>query len=372
MQEKAKAFLLSFLVISSFTFVGCGGGGGGSETNSTIADSNTTPDVNTTVDLRNEFKANTFYAVKDDIQSKSLFKISFDDNLSSWNLESYDHNYSSTMLDTVTENISLTTDTLSNAAGSLQLASKEKSYIELVSTLNPLLSIKFFQSSTLAEGYYNISLKDELRAKGFFVVQNNASNRALYKIDVKDDLSQWDITNYNTSYTDPISSSYGLPITVFDSNLTDSGGNVFRFQSKETDYLSLVFMDSSTLTLKFYFSQAQALEYFNSFDLRKELRAQIFYAVSNNINGKTLFKLIFTEDLSSWNISIYDGNYTTEPSQNADANISVSENTLTDSSTILKVVSKESDYLSLISIQDSAFTFRLYKSPNLAESYFNK
>jgi hypothetical protein len=362
MQKRAKAFLLSLFLLSGFLLVGCGSGG------------STAGDVNTTVDLRSELKENTFYAVKDNIQSKSLFKMSFDTNLTSWNVQSYDGNYATPIQESVAGDINVTADTISDAGGSLQLVSKEANYLSLVSTANPLVKLKFFATSALAEAYYNLSLQDELKAKEFFVVQNNDSNRSLYKIKFTDTLTQWDVTTYSTSYADTasLSSNYGTSIAVTDSNLTDSGGSVFRFQSKEIDYLTLVLTNSSALTLKFYSSEASALEYFNSFDLRKELRSKTVYAVSNNGTNKTLFKFVFTEDLSSWNISIYEGDYLSAPTQSADAQIAVTENMLTDSGSSLKVVSKESDYLNLVSITNSALTFRLYTSSELAQTYFKE
>ncbi|MFA6192466.1 MAG: hypothetical protein WC665_08945 [Sulfurimonas sp.] len=369
MQKRAKAFLLSLFLLSGFLLVGCGSGG------STASDTNATVDVNTTVDLRSELKENTFYAVKDDIQSKSLYKVSFDANLSSWNIQAYDNNYSTAISGGVTADINVTADTLSDASGSLQLVSKEMNYLSLVSTANPLVKLKFFATSALAEEYYNLSLKDELKSKEFFVVQNNATNRSLYKIKFTDALTQWDVTTYSTSYADTarLSSNYGTSIAVTDSNLTDSGGSVFRFQSKEVDYLTLVSTNSSALTLKFFASEVLALEYFNSFDLRKELRSKTFYAVSNNGVNKTLFKFVFSEDLSSWNIGVYAGDYLSTPTQSADAQqIAVTENILTDSSSSLKVVSKENDYINLVSIQDSSLTFRFYTSSELAQTYFKE
>ncbi|MDO8454807.1 MAG: hypothetical protein Q7S59_09580 [Sulfurimonas sp.] len=368
MQKKAKVFLLSLFLLSGFLFVGCGSGG------STTADANSTVDVNATVDLRSELKESTFYAVQDDVQSKGLYKVSFDANLTSWNIQAYDNNYATPIQESVTGDINVTADTITDAGGSLQLVSKEANYLSLVSTANPLMKLKFFATSALAEAYYNLSLSDELKAKEFFVVQNNASNRSLYKIKFTDVLTQWDVTTYSTSYADAdrLSSNYGTPITVTDSNLTDSGGSVFRFQNKEVDYLTLVSANSSTLALKFYASEALALEYFNSFDLRKELRSQTFYAVSNNGTNKALFKFVFTEDLSSWNISIYTGDYLSAPTQSADAQIAVTENMLADSSSSLKVASKESDYINLVSIKESSLTFRFYASSELAQTYFKE
>lgn len=368
MQKRAKAFLLSLFLLSGFIFIGCGNGG------STTPDANTPAEMNTTVDLRSELSQNTFYAVKDDIQSKSLYKVSFDVNLSSWDIQAYDNNYSTAIPGGVTADINVTADTLSDAGGSLQLVSKEINYLSLVSTANPLVKLKFFATSELAEEYYNLSLKDELKSKEFFVVQNNTTDRLLYKINFTDVLTQWDVTTYGTSYADTarLSSYYGTSIAVTDSNLTDSGGSVFRFQSKEVDYLMLVSTNSSALTLKFFSSEALALEYFNSFDLRQELRSKTFYAVSNNGTNKALFKFVFTEDLSSWNISIYTGDYLSAPTQSADAQIVVTENILTDSSSSLKVVSKESDYINLVSITDSSLTFRFYTSSESAQTYFKQ
>ncbi len=368
MQKRAKVFLLSLFLLSGFLLVGCGSG------DSTAPDTNATVDVNTTVNLRSELKENTFYAVKDNVQSKSLFKMSFDANLTSWNVQAYDNNYSIPIQESVTGDINVTADTLSDAGGSLQLVSKEANYLSLVSTANPLVKLKFFATSALAEAYYHLPLRDELKAKEFFVVQNNDSNRSLYKIKFTDTLTQWDVTTYSTSYADTarLSSNYGTSIAVTDANLTDSGGSVFRFQSKEVDYLTLVLTNSSTLALKFYASEALALEYFNSFDLRKELRSKTFYAVSNNGTNKILFKFVFTEDLSLWNISIYTEDYLSAPTQTADAQISVTENILTDSSSSLKVVSKESDYINLVSIKDSSLTFRFYTSSDLALNYFKE
>ncbi|MFA6136912.1 MAG: hypothetical protein WC667_02375 [Sulfurimonas sp.] len=374
MQKRAKVFLLSLFLLSGFLLVGCGSGGSTTPDANTTVDVNSTAEVNATVDLRSELKENTFYAVQDDVQSKGLYKVSFDANLTSWNVQAYDNNYSTPIQESVTGDINVTADTISDAGGSLQLVSKEANYLSLVSTANPLVKLKFFATSVLAEAYYTLSLIDELKAKEFFVVQNNATSRSLYKINFTDVLTQWDVTTYSTSYanTARLSSNYGTPITVTDSNLTDSGGSVFRFQSKEIDYLTLVSTNSSALTLKFYASEALALEYFNSFDLRQELRSKTFYAVSNNGTNKALFKFVFTEDLSSWNIGIYAGDYLSAPTQSADAQIAVTENMLTDSSSSLKVVSKENDYINLVSIQESSLTFRFYASSELAQTYFKE
>ncbi len=355
--NKIKLILWSLAMI---LFIGCGG----SSSDVVVTE--------TTVDLRGEFKGQSFYAIKNDVLSRNLFKVVFDENLTNWDIELYDNNYSTESISSGSGEIIVTNNKLTDASGSLELVSKEANYINLVSTLNPLVTLKLFSNMTLAQEYYDISLQDELKSKEFFVVQNNSVGRSLYKINFTDDLTQWDVLTYDGNYTNQTSTNYGLSILVNDSNLTDSGETVYRLNSKESDYLNLVATSNSTLTLKFYESETKALEYYNSLDLRDELKDNTFYTVSDNGTTKSLIKLVLTEDISQWSFSVYDNNYTQEPTSTGTAAILVKEDRLIeDGGDTLKLESKQNDYLNLISLSNTAISYRLYTSVQLAQEYYD-
>ena len=357
--DKIKVVLIALVMAM---FIGCGS-------------SDNSDSTETVVDLRDELKGDTFYIVKNDVLSRNLFKVTFDENLTTWNIDVYDNNLSSESIDTAVGDIVVTNTTLTDNSGSLKLVSKEDSYIDLVSTVNPLVTLKLFSDSDLAQAYYDVSLEDEVKGKEFFVVQNTITERTLLKLKFDNVLESWDMTVYDKTFSDDnaTGTDLGVLIDVTDENITiEKTGAIFRLNSKEVDYLNLVSTIDTSVTLKLYESEQKALEYFNSFDLRDELKNNTFYTVRDNGTNKSLFKFVFTDDVTKWDFNVYDNNYTEEATTTGSSTILISEDRLTeDGGDILVFDSKEEDYLNLISLSNSSITYRLYSSPSLAETYFN-
>ena len=371
-----KLIILSLAVV---LFTACGSD---DSTDEVVAEVNDIEIVDTNnekdsiLDLQVELKSKAFYVIEDGSSVKNMYKMIFDENLSSWDIEIYSGSYSSTPTNTVTNNIAVTTNTLTNNGGYIYKRTDEISdYINLVAIANPLVVLKMFASAEEAEKYYKISLEDKLRAKEFFVVQNDLSARSLFKITVDENNTQWDIVSYDANYAEESISSTaaGLAITVSDSNLTDSGGASFWLNTIEEEYFKLVSYGNSLVTLKFFETSDLALSYYTLTDLRTELKGKSFYAVGNNSQEKQLITFTFDDALTQWEFNQYTNDYN-ETAVNSGINtITVTEDTLFENEAdSLKLLSKNSDYIELQSLTNSLSTYRLYNSSELAKTYYSE
>ena len=328
------------------------------------------------VNLQVELKAKEFFVIEDNVQTKNMYKMIFDENLSSWDIEIYDGSYSSTPSNIVTNTIAVTTDTLTQTNGLVYKRTNENSEdINLIATANPLIVLKMFDTADEAEEYYNISLIETLKAKEYFVIQNDLEKRSLYKISVDENATQWDITVYDSQYNEENISnlSAGMTIDVGDSNLTDSGGASFWLSTVEEDSFKLVAYGNSLVTLDFYENSEDALAYYNSIDLRAELSAKTFYVIENNSTDKKLVKLIFNDALTSYDFETYSQDYN-ETSVSSGSNIlTVTENKVYFANTSpFNMITNNDDYIELESLVDSLLTYRLYNSSELAKNYFSE
>lgn len=354
------------LVVTIILFSGCGSDST-SETNSSI-----TSETNSLSDM---LRSNEFFAIEDSIQTKNIYKITFDENLTSWNIDIYDKNYSLAPVNSVTNKIEVTQNTIINDGGyEYELTGDNTDFIDLVSTISPLQSLKLFKSAELAQAYYDIKLNDELKAKEFYVVQNDLETRTLFKIDFNEDASQWDIISYDKNYDGTIlGSAMGLDINVTDKSLTDTNGASFWYNSTENGYIRIVSYGNSLITLKFFESAELAQVYYDSFDLRAAFRDKTFYVVSDDTENKQLLKVEINEDLSEWQFDSYLNDYNETAQSSGSSTIVVTENLLQETnSSILKFSTKTDDYIELKSLSNKLVNFRFYNSSSSAESYFKQ
>lgn len=355
--NKIKLLVLAFALI---IFSACGG------------DSSS---KNVETSLEDKLNAKEFFVIEDSIQTKNMYKISFDENLSSWEIKIYEDDYFLEPVNTVKNNILVSANSVINDGGfEYEFLGENSDYINLVATTNSLIALKLFTSSELAQEYYNLDLRDELKAKEFFVVQNDLEKRSLFKITVDENTTQWDIVSYGANYSDEsiTATSAGMQIAVTDSNLTDSGGASFWFSSKEDDYFRLVSHANNLITLKFFEASELAQAYYDSIDLRAEFKNKTFYAVSDNSTTKQLYKFVFNEELSQWEFNIYTSNYNETATNSGTSEIQITENLIAENGNYtLKAVTKNSDYIELKSLSSSLLTFRFYNSSELAQSYFD-
>ena len=330
----------------------------------------------TNPDLQVALKGNSFYVIEEGSAVKNIYKMSIEENLSSWDIDIYNGGFSEEPTSSVTNNIAVTTNTLTNNGGYIyKRTDVTNDYINLVSTVNQLAVLKMFTTAQDAEKYYNIKLGDKLRAKEFFVVQNDLSTRSLFKITVDENNTQWDIVSYGSDYNEEsiTGTAAGLTISVNDSNLTDSGGASFWLHSIEENYFRLVSYGNALVTLKFFNRSDSALSYYMTTDLRAELKAKSFYAVGNNSQEKQLITFTFDDTLTQWEFNLYASDYNETAVSSGTNTITVTEDTLFETGAdSLKLVSKNSDYIELQSISNPLSTYRLYNTAESAKTYYNK
>lgn len=350
-----KSYILSFLLIV-VTFSGCGGGSSSSS-----------------VSLENKLKSKVFYGVENSIYNTNLYKITFDSNLSSWKILTFQNNYSSESISTFENNISVTGNILENIGGYEYIYDpKTLEYIDLRAKKNSLVFLKLFNSPSEAENFHNKSLSSEVLGKSYFVVQNDFNSRSLFKSTFSNDGSTWDLLTYDGNYSNQTSTSLDLNIAITDNNLTTNNGSSFALNSINREFIQLASTSSYLVTLKLFAEENEAIEYYNSKDLRKEVKNKTFYAVSSSGDKKTRFKFTFTEDLTNWDIEIYALSFDEVAFNNAQSvSVLVTEDSLTDAGDSLYYESKTDDYIFLTS-KTSSNTFRFYTSKDLAEAYFKE
>ena len=325
------------------------------------------------LDLQNELRSKEFFVIEDSIQTKNMYIMSFDENLSSWNIEVYNGDYSTEATNTVNNLIAVSNDTLTNNGGAAyKLTSINSEYTTLVANNNPLVSLRMFTSSDAAQAYYNIDLRDLLKSKEFFVVQNDLNTRTLYKITVEQNNTQWDIVSYENGFSeDPTGTGAGLAITVNDSNLTDSGGASFWLNTVEEDFFKLVSYGNSLVTLKFYESSELAKVYYDSIDLRAELKSKTFYAVNELLDEKKLIKFTINETATEWIFELYADDYNETATSSGTNSIIVTEGILFETEgDSLRLTTKTNDYIGLESLSNPLNSYRLYNTIEAAQTFY--
>jgi hypothetical protein len=362
--KKLFYYIATLLVLLNLS--GCGTSDSSPSSEPTTQEDTTTED---TFVLSDSLKSSLFYVVKDN--TKSNFTLQFDQNLSSWQIVAYDNNYS-TSLDTVDANISVEDDKIIDTNGILYFTNHTDQYLNFTTRASSLTKLKMFSSIDDALSYQASSLKDILPSNIYYGVQNNSTNRSLYKFEFADTLDTWDVSTYNGDFSDDNISStyYNLNVDVEDTNLTDSGGTVYHFNSLEEKYISLVNSVNQLHTVKLYTNPQDALEYYSSFDLRTKLKDTTIYAVSNNGTDKTLITLEFTTDLTNYSIGIYEDNYDT-PLQTGTQNSIIQEDRFTDSTDTIIVQEVTDTYIELKGIINTTI-FRFYFNPTDALEYYNQ
>ena len=366
MQNIKKTLLISIFLLSIFNIIGCGGG----------SSSVTSNDLNTTtiITLKDKLRDKTFYVVEDGASQSTLSKISFDSNLSKWTVVNYKDNFDTPINEPLDTNITVNADSLIISNLNLYWDQNQTDYINLILDSNSLVKLKLFSSKLQAQQYYDISLKDELKDQEFFAVENTRLKRELFKFSFNKDLNSLNLISYDSNFSDDniTGVSLGANIVVNDDNFTITDSNTsFRLNSKEKDYLNLVSTIDTLTTIKFYKSQTPALAYYNSFDLRKVFKNRTFYVVSSNVSQKSLIKVVFSDNLSQWTISVYDNNYSQAPIQEANASILVTEDILSDSGDSLKFKEQTSQYMQFKSLINSSNIYRFYNDKDLAQEYFD-
>jgi len=355
--DKIKSIILAFAVIF---FSACGGGSDSTKEELTLSE---------------KLKEKEFYTIEDSINTKNMYKIAFDANLSTWSIDIFDNNYSVAAINTIKNNISVKDNTLINNGGSeYQLVGENKDYMNLVSKSNDLVSLKMFTTAQAAEEYYNISLVEKLKAREFFVVRNDQEKRSLFKITINEDASQWDIISYNSNFSDDniTASALGSTISVTDSNLTDSNGLLY-LNSVDTNMFKLVSYTNSNLILNFYETSKDALDYYNSFDLRVGLKDKAFYSVENNSTDKKLLKLVFNNSLSSYDFETFLNDYNETAISSGSNVLTVTENKIYFANTSpYKLIEQNNDYIEIQSLVNSLSTYRLYNTTETAKAYFKQ
>ena len=352
-----KLFIISTIIV---LFTGCGGGG-----------SSTTP---ISTDLQVLLKDKTFYTVKDSVDKSTLYKIVYDINLTKYDFTTYGNNFNEEVSPSTSANITVTTDSFTDAGGTWEFEGNEETYINLTLKTNSLVKLKLFDTASLAEDYYKIDLRDKVKNKEFFVVQNTLTQRSLIKFNFSEDLSTWDVITYNTNFNDDniTGTLLNTSLEISEDNLTVLTYGDYRLNSKEPNFINLVNPSNSDSTFKLYDSSSLALEYFGSLDLRDEVKNKTFYAVKNDGTTKSLFKFEFGNTLTFWLYNIYSDNYNNTATSGT-SNIKVTENILTETSgDSLKLKNKTTDYLELQSLSNSSTTYRFYNTQELAESYFTE
>ncbi|MEA3354519.1 MAG: hypothetical protein U9Q33_11965 [Campylobacterota bacterium] len=212
----------------------------------------------------------------------------------------------------------------------------------------------------------SFSLSDELQGESYYVVKDNLYSKGIYKIDFDTNLTKWDITVYDanfTAQTTPVSAD----INVTDTTITDSSGTLV-YNNNNSEYINLVTQSSSLVKLKFFESKDDAQNYSNT-SLQDEVKGKEFYAVQRNSLESTLFKFIFNESATLWDVTVYDSNYSTQTGSYLNMGVTVTTNRLVDGSVMYALNSIEEDYISLVNNEN--LTFRLYENSVDAETYYN-
>jgi len=327
--------------------------------------------------LQVELKAKEFFVIMDDIQTKSMLKISFDENLSSWEVKVYAGNYLFEAVNEFNNTITVTNDSLTENTGlEYKLEDTDAEYLNLVASTNDLVSLKMFDTAVEAETYYyNTTLVEMVQSKDFFVVQNNLEKRILYKITIDENVSQWDLTTYSSNFDDEsiINTEVGSSIEVSDFNLTVPGVSSFLLNEKKENSFTLAAFVNPLITLEFYETSEDALNYYESFDLRMELKDKTFYSIENNSTDKKLVKLVFNDTLSSYDFETFLDDYNETAISSGSNVLTVTEDKVYFANTSeFRMITNNSDYLEIQSSSNSLITYRLYNSSELAKTYYSE
>lgn len=347
-------------IIAIIFFIGCSGNKGSSDT------------TTSSIELSTALKSNQYFAVENSANKQSLYKITFDSNVTTWSIDTYDNNYSAQIASTIESNITVSTNSIKTSALEYIQTLNDAGIRYFTTTFSPLIHLKFFEDKDNAINYANTSLKDELKSKKMYIVRNDLNQRTLFHVDINELVTQWDVFAYDSNYSNVSGSQYGLNISVNDRNFSDSSGTLY-LNTKEKDYIQLISTSNSDLILKLYEDEAIALDYFNSFDLRKSLVSKKFYTVGNNENVKQLYTFEVNSALDTWNFSKYENDFNTTATLNGQNGITIKEDRLIEENgDTLLVKSYNDSYIELNSISNINNTYRLYIEPDKALYYFNQ
>lgn len=106
--------------------------------------------------------------------------------------------------------------------------------------------------------------------------------------------------------------------------------------------------------------------------LQDELKGEEFFVILDNIQTKSMFKISLDENLSSWEIKIYAGDYSLEPANEFNNTIAVTDDTLTESGgSVYKLQDSNGEYINLVSTTSDLVSLKMFDTADEAQLYYN-